>query len=89
MAFACEADGGGGLRRLRGTIGRVSLFLFPSNGLAADNTLAEFIGRSDGWYARHVLVPLSSQLPWAPSLNESAIEEVERLQISCWISAFA
>ena len=62
--------------RLNDMKSRMSVYLLPSNQDPADNTLAEFIGRSDGWFARHVLVPLSAQIPFSPQLNETNVNPI-------------
>lgn len=41
----------------------IALYLLPTGGEASDNVLAEYIGRADGWYSRHILNTLSSQVP--------------------------
>jgi hypothetical protein len=38
------------------------VYVLPTSGDVADNTLAEYIGRADGWYARHVLTSLSAEV---------------------------
>ena len=44
----------------------IALYLLPTGGEASDNVLAEYIGRADGWYSRHILNALSSQVPAHP-----------------------
>ena len=40
----------------------LAVYILPTSGDAADNALAEFIGRADGWYARHILTCLSAEV---------------------------
>lgn len=51
----------------------VVLYLLPAAGDAKDNVLPEFVGKSDGWYARHILTSLSASLPAVPQLREISV----------------
>jgi len=46
----------------------LSLYLLPIGKDTVDNVTGEFIGRADGWYAKHVLTGLSSPVRSTPSI---------------------
>lgn len=40
----------------------LALFLLPISDEVEDNVLPEFVGRADGWYARHILTTFCAEV---------------------------